>query len=114
MNLKDAFVQAWIEPSRYSARVELHRLDLASAADLWYQGSGATAGNPPRFFGFSGRSANGATSFGTVVEGVVDVPIMRFWSINGYAGTMWGGEVVKRSFSGTRLTTWFIENVIRF
>jgi len=114
MNLRDAFVQAWIEPARFSARVEAHRLDLASAADLWYQGSGATASNPARFFGFSGRAANGASSLGTIIESVAAVPIKRFWSINGYVGTMWGGEVVKRSFSGNRFTMWFIENVIAF
>lgn len=113
MNLKDAFVQAWIEPARFSARVELHRLHLASADDLWYQGSGATASKPARFFGFSGRGA-AATPLGTIVESVVDVPIKRFWSINGYVGTMWGGEVVKQSFSGNRFTSWFIENVIVF
>ena len=114
MNLKDAFVQAWIEPERFSARVEVHRLDLARAADLWYQGSGATASAPARYFGFSGRPANGASSLGTIVESIAEFPIKPFWSINGYAGTMWGGDVVKRSFSGNRLTTWFVENVIRF
>ena len=114
MNLKDAFVQAWIEPSKFSARVELHRLDLASGADLWYGGSGATASVPGRYFGYSGRAANGHTSLGTMAESVADVPIKRFWSINGYLGTMWGGDVVKQSFVGNRLTFWYIENVIRF
>jgi hypothetical protein len=114
MNLRDAFVQAWVEPARVSARVELHRLDLASGADLWYHGSGATASVPGRFFGFSGRRANGATSLGTVLETVVELPIARHWSLNGYAGTLWGGDVVKQSFAGHRLTTAFLESVVRF
>ena len=113
MNLRDAFLQAWIEPRRFSARIEVHRVSLASGRDLWYQGSGATVSRD-RFFGFSGRAAGGETSLGTVLEGTFDVPIRKYWSVNGYAGTMWGGGVVSRMFTGTRLTFWSIENVVRF
>ncbi len=113
MNVRDLFGQLWIEPRRLQARIEVHRLTLASGRDLWYQGSGATASRD-RFFGFSGRAAGGETSLGTVLEGTIDVPIRNHWSVNGYAGTMWGGGVVKRMFTGTRLTSWSIENVIRF
>ncbi len=87
MNLRDAFAQLSVEPGRVRARIEVHALHLASGADLWYQGSGATA-SKGRYFGFSGRAAGGDTSLGTVIEGVVDVPIMKHWSINGYAGIM--------------------------
>lgn len=113
MNVHDAFVQAWIEPRRFSSRIELHKVSLASGGDLWYQGSGATVSRD-RFFGFSGRAAGGETSLGTVLEGTVDVPIRKYWSVNAYAGTMWGGGVVSRMFTGTRLTFWSIENVLRF
>ena len=113
MNLSDAFVQASFEPRRLKARIEVHALGLASAQDLWYQGSGATA-STGRFFGFSGRAAGGNSRLGTVVESAVDVPIRKYWSLNGYAGTMWGGGVVKHQFAGTRLTFWCLENVIRF
>jgi hypothetical protein len=113
MNLRDAFLQAWIEPRRFSSRIEVHRVSLASGRDLWYQGSGATVSRD-RFFGFSGRAAGGETSLGTVLEGTVDVPIRKYWSVNGYAGTMWGGGVVSRTFTSKRLTFWSIENVIRF
>lgn len=113
MNIRDAFLQAWIEPRRFNARIEVHQVSLASGRDLWYQGSGATVSRD-RFFGFSGRAAGGETSLGTVLEGTVDVPIRKYWSVNGYAGTMWGGGVVSRMFTGTRLTFWSIENVIRF
>ncbi|MGE0866630.1 MAG: alginate export family protein [Vicinamibacterales bacterium] len=113
MNLHDAFVQAWFEPRRLKTRIEVHAVGLASARDLWYQGSGATA-SAGRYFGFSGRASGGARRLGTVVEGAVDVPIRKYWSVNGYAGTMWGGDVVKHQFSGTRLTFWFVENVVRF
>lgn len=113
MNLRDAYVQAWVEPRGIRARIEVHGLALASGRDLWYQGSGATASRD-RFFGFSGRDAGGETALGTVVEGTIDVPIRKHWSVNAYAGTMWGGAAVRRQFTNKRLTFWSLENVVRF
>jgi hypothetical protein len=113
MNLRDVFAQAIVTPGRWTARAELHRLDLANGQDLWYQGSGATA-KEGRYFGFSGLRAYGATALGTVIEGSVDVPIRRHWSMNGYTGTIWGGDVVRASFVGRRLRFWYVENVVRF
>ena len=113
MNLRDAFAQLSIEPGRVHARIEVHALHLASGADLWYQGSGATA-SKGRYFGFSGRAAGGDTSLGTVIEGVVDVPIMKHWSVNSYGGTISAGDVVQHWFTNKRLVFWSVENVIRF
>jgi hypothetical protein len=113
MNLRDLFAQAVIEPRGFNARIEVHRLALASGADLWYQGSGATA-TADRYFGFAGRYAQGETSLGTVLEGTIDVPLKKYWSVNAYAGTMWGGGVVRRYFTDKRLTFWSLENVLRF
>lgn len=113
MNLRDAFLQAWFEPRGIKSRIEVHALGLASARDLWYHGSGATASRG-RSFGFSGRPTGGARQLGRLVEGTVDVPIRTYWSVNAYAAAMWGGDVVRHQFSGTRLTTWFVENVVRF
>ena len=113
MNLRDAFAQLVVEPRRLSARIEVHALHLASGADLWYQGSGATA-SKGRFFGFSGRAAGGDTSLGTMLEGTLDVPLGKHWSINGYAAVMSAGGAVRHLFTDKRLTFWSIENVIRF
>lgn len=113
MNLSDAFAQLIVEPRGVKARIELHGLQLASGHDLWYQGSGATA-NKGRYFGFSGRSARGRRSLGTVIEGAVDVPIRKYWSVNGYAALMSAGDVVTEMFTSKRLTFWSLENVIRF
>jgi hypothetical protein len=114
MNARDAFIQAWFEPGRLRARIEVHAIHLANARDLWYHGSGATA-RSGRFFGFAGRAGDGvSTSLGTVVEGTIDVPIRKYWSINAYGGAMQGGGVVSRMFTGKRLTFWSLENVIRF
>ncbi len=113
MNVRDAFLQLRIEPRRFKARIEVHAVHLASGADLWYHGSGATA-SKGRFFGFSGRGADGRTALGSVVEGTVEVPLLKFWSINGYAGVMSDGDVVRSQFTNKRLTVWTVENVVRF
>ena len=113
MNLSDAFAQLLFEPRGLRARIEVHALHLASGADLWYAGSGATA-STGRFFGFAGRAAGGETSLGTVLEGTLDVPIRKHWSVNGYAGTMSAGPVVRNWFTNRRLTFFYLENVVRF
>jgi hypothetical protein len=113
MNLRDAFTQLSIEPGRVRARIEVHALHLASGADLWYAGSGANA-TKSRYFGFAGRASGGHTALGSVVEGTVDVPIKKYWSISGYAATMSAGDVVQRFFTDKRLTFWMLENAIRF
>ena len=72
------------------------RSHLASGADLWYQGSGATA-SKDRFFGFSGRAAGGDTlARARSIEGAVDVPIIAHWSVNGYAAVMSAGDVARQ------------------
>ena len=97
----------------FKARIEVHALQLASGQDLWYQGSGATA-SKGRYFGFSGRAAGGRRSLGTVIEGAVDVPIKKYWSINAYAATMSAGDAVTQVFTNKRLGFWSLENVLRF
>jgi len=113
MNLRDAFAQLLIEPRRFHARIEVHKVALASGEDLWYQGSGATSSGD-RFFGFSGRFVNGETSLGTVLEGTIEMPIRKYWSVNAYAGVIRGGRAVKQIFTDKPLRLWSIENVIRF
>ena len=114
MNLNDVFAQLLLRPSSaLNLRIDLHRLDLVTAADRWYAGSGATqkAGTN---FGYAGRRSNGATSLGTMLEGAADRAITRHWSINGYAGVMRGGEVVQRTFAGRWLTFGYIESVLQY
>jgi hypothetical protein len=113
MNVNDLFLQALVEPGAVKARLDLHWVSLASGSDLWYHGSGATA-SKDRFFGFAGRAARGHTSLGTVLEGTIEVPLKKYWSVQGYAGTMWGGDVVKGIFADSRLSVVSVDNVIRF
>jgi len=112
-NLRDLFVELQAEPhARVRLRGDLHGLTLAQAADRWYQGSGATA-REGTFFGYSSRRSSGTRELGTVLEASGDVRLLPFWSVNAYAGRMWGGPVVRGSFVGDRLFYWYVENVLR-
>ncbi len=114
MNLRDAFLQAFAEPRRDTrVRLELHRLDLATAADGWYQGSGASASDGPGF-GYARRPSGGHRGLGTALDAAVDVALTPYWSVNAYLGRMWGGPIVRHLFAGDRLTYWYVENVLRF
>ena len=78
------------------------------------KGSGATS-STDRFFGFSGRAAGGATALGTVLEGTVEVPIKKYWSLNAYVGTMRGGDGREADLQRhAHSRTGYVENVIRF
>jgi hypothetical protein len=114
MNLRDVFAQVILRPhSRVTARLDVHRLDLADAADRWYAGSGATA-KRGTFFGYAGRPSSGQSGLGAVIEAAADVTLTRYSSINGYVGTMSGGDVVRSLFAGHRLTFFYLEHVLSF
>lgn len=114
MNLDDLFVQVLLRPRpAVGLRADLHRLRLASNADLWYAGSGATR-RRGTIFGYAGRRSGGSTDLGTVVEGSIDWTVTRRWSVNAYAGGMLGGDVVRSTFAGDRLVFGYLENVIQF
>ena len=104
MNLDDLFAQVLLRPrANLSIRADLHRLRLADRADLWYAGSGPTR-RTGGIFGYAGRRGGGADDLGTIVEGSADFTVNRRWSINGYAGHMRAGDVVRQAFRGRALT----------
>jgi len=114
MNLRDAFVEASFRPvARATLRADVRRLWLADAADLWYAGSGASQQRGTAF-GYAGRRSGGATGLGTVLEGAGNLTVSRHWSINGFAGTIHGGPVVRTLFIGDWLRFFYIENVVQF
>lgn len=114
MNMSDVFAQLLLQPHpRVSARVDVHRLALASAADRWYFGSGATQ-ETGTTFGFGTRPSNGATRLGTTVEGSAAYTIGPHLSINGFLGIFRGGDVVARSFAGRTLTFAYLETLVQF
>jgi hypothetical protein len=114
MNLQDVFVELIVRPAaNVTARVDGRRLRLAHAADLWYAGSGA-AQQRGSIFGYAGRRSGGATSLGTVLEGAANVTLGSHWSVNGFAGTIRGGDVVRTHFAGKWLRFVYLESVIGF
>lgn len=114
MNTTEFFGQTLLRP-RPSAglRLDVHRLRLTNAADLWYSGSGATQSSGT-IFGFAGRRSNGSTGLGTMVEGAADWTVSAHFSVNGYIGQMWGGDVVGGTFAGTRLGFGYVETIVSF
>jgi len=112
MNLDDFFMLGVIRPTpALNLRIDWHRLWLADAADRWYAGSGATlsaGGN----FGYVSRPSNGSTDFGTSFELSAAYTFNKYWSLNGFAGRIWGGPVVTGTFAGDSLWFVYVENVI--
>ena len=113
MNVNDTFVQVMARPSpRMGVRFDVHDLRLASAADLWYIGSGATL-EEGGAFGYSGRRSNGSRNLGMTFEGSADVTVTPRWSINGFVGYVNGGRVVTGTFAGDQFWFLYAEQVLR-
>ena len=114
MNLRDTFVQVLARPrTSLDVRLDVHRLDLASAADLWYAGSGATQQRGSTF-GYAGRPSNGSLRLGTSVELSANYTIRPGWSVNGFLSRFRGGPVVTGTFVGDRAWFAYLENVFSF
>jgi hypothetical protein len=114
MNLHDTFAELALRPiARLAVRIDVRRVRLAEAADRWYSGSGATV-KRGTFFGFAGRPSGGAADLGHVVEGSADLRLGAHWSINGFAGGINGGDVVRTFFAGHWLRYVYVESVIQY
>ncbi len=114
MNLNDLFVSLQARPrAALGLRLDVHQLTLASAADLWYAGSGATLGAGTTF-GYAGRRSNGSTRLGTSIETSADYAITPQVAVNAFLGTIGGGGVVTGTFRGDRLWFGYIETALSF
>ena len=112
MNLRDVFVQVQARPRpALGLRLDLRRVDLASAADLWYAGSGATLSRGA-VFGFAGRRSNGSRRLGATVEASADYAVTPRVSVNAFVARMRGGPVVTGTFGGDALWFGYVESVI--
>ena len=91
MNSTDSFVQVVDKPYKsWDLRSDLHWLDLTSGKDLWYLGGGAF---DTKVFGFTGRPANGHTSFASVYDISSDWQATKNVGLNFYYGRGWGKSV---------------------
>ncbi len=92
MNSKDEFVQAMDNPvKRLVVRGDVHWLQLAASQDLWYQGGGAFDN---KVFGYTGRPANGYSSFATVADISADWQVAKPVGVNFYYAHASGGSVI--------------------
>ena len=113
MNVDDAFVQVMARPVKtLGLRFDVHRLHLASAADLWYIGSGATL-EEGTAFGYSGRRSNGSRVLGTSIEASADLAVTPIWSVNAFVSHVDGGRVVTGTFKGDQFWFVYVEQVLR-
>lgn len=114
MNLNEGFVMLQARPwTPLGLRLDIRRVDLASAADLWYTGSGATL-EEGSVFGYTGRRSNGSTRLGTSIEASADYTATPRVAVNAFVGTIGGGAVVTGSFQGDRLWYGYVETAITF
>jgi hypothetical protein len=112
MNLRDLFVQLLARPRpALGLRLDVRRLTLASAGDLWYGGSGATLGAGDTF-GYAGRRSNGSRDLGTSVETSADFAVTSHVSVNAFLAHIRGGPVVTGTFAGNRLWYGYVEGIV--
>jgi hypothetical protein len=92
MNSSDEFIEVMDKPvKRVAVRSDLHWLQLTSGKDLWYQGGGAFDN---KVFGFTGRPANGHSSFSSMADVSADWTVTKTVALNFYYGYAWGKSVV--------------------
>ena len=76
---------------RLVVRGDVHWLQLAASQDLWYQGGGAFDN---KVFGYTGRPANGYSSFATVADISADWQVAKPVGVNFYYAHASGGSVI--------------------
>lgn len=114
MNNTDVFTQVFLQPrSDLKLRVDFHHIRLTEASDRWYFGAGAGQARGT-IFGFGGRSSNGFNGFGNVLEGEVEYQVNKYWFVKAYLSHIFGGNVVRTTFSGDQMNFIFLENILRF
>lgn len=113
MNSTDEFAQVVDKPARkVDVRADLHGLQLTSAKDLWYQGGGAFDN---RVFGYTGRPANGHSSFATLLDASADWQTTHNVALNFYYGYTWRKSVPAAIYpTGHDLQYGYVEMVYRW
>ncbi|MEW6279900.1 MAG: alginate export family protein, partial [Candidatus Eremiobacterota bacterium] len=97
-NLRDAFAQVMLKPTdQTSVRVDLHSLSLASSADLWYVGAGATR-RTGAINGFAGRPSGGNSDLATLLDLGVEHQFDDNHKLALYFGHVFGGSVIRTTY----------------
>lgn len=113
MNNEDTYATISLRPvPKVAVRSELHRLQLADAADLWYLGGGAFQ---PGTFGYTGRPSNGRRALSAVWDVSADYPLTRFLSGVIYYAHASGNDVIANIYpknSGGHFA--YAEAILRF
>ena len=109
-NNRDVFAQIIVRPTAaLTARVDIHALALASAADGWYGGSGATQ-EEGRIFGYTVRPSGGQQRVTNVLEASMEWRIHSRWTAAAYGAAATAGPVVRRSFRDRPAAFFYLES----
>jgi hypothetical protein len=113
MNNTDEFVQLIDKPTKkIGLRSDLHWLKLTSANDLWYQGGGAYDN---KVFGYTGRPANGQSSFASVLDASVDWQVAKLVTMTFYYAKSFGKSVIGAIYPATKDAQYgYVEFVYRW
>lgn len=113
MNSTEAFVQLMDKPTaKIDIRSDLHFLRMTSGKDLWYLGGGPFDRTS---FGYTGRPANGFTSFAKLYDVSVDYQLTKQVVLTAYYAHVWGGDVVRAIYpADTHAQFGFLEMNYRF
>ena len=113
MNNTDAYTTFSLRPvSKLAVRSELHRLELANGADLWYLGGGAFQQST---FGYTGRPSNGRRDLASVWDVSADYQLTRSLSATFYYAHAAGRHVIDSIYTtdgAGRLA--YVETTLRF
>ncbi len=113
MNSSDEFVQVIDQPARRLAlRSDLHWLQLTSSQDLWYSGGGAFDN---KVFGYTGRPANGHSSFATVADISSNWQATKNLAVNLYYGHAFGKSAIAAIYpTGSNAQFGYVELVYQW
>ena len=114
MNSKDLFAQLLLRPipGKLTLRSEVHLLDLSEPADLWYAGSGAFQRRTS--FGVGGKPTGGEENLATTLDLAVSWDPSPRWSVYGYVGHAWGGDLPRSIYGSDQATLAYLELTGRF
>ena len=106
------FAQVIVRPApALTTRIDVHAIALASAADGWYGGSGATQ-EEGRIFGYTLRPSGGQRRVTNVFEGSIEWRITARWTAAAYVAAATAGPVVPTSFRDSPAAFFYFENQV--